>query len=64
MSRLQQLIDQGFDRSSIIPFEGRWRVRCSQCEALVINGTPTHERGCPNWARVKRQMEEEENDEA
>jgi hypothetical protein len=23
-------------------------VRCSQCAALVINGTPTHEHGCLN----------------
>lgn len=23
-------------------------VRCSQCEALVINGVATHELGCPN----------------
>jgi hypothetical protein len=23
-------------------------VRCTGCEALVINGTPTHEHGCPN----------------
>ena len=29
----------------------QWRVRCSQCEALVINGIATHERGCPNAPR-------------
>ena len=23
-------------------------ISCSQCAALVINGTPTHEHGCPN----------------
>jgi hypothetical protein len=23
-------------------------VRCSQCEALVINGIACHETGCPN----------------
>ena len=27
---------------------GGVRVRCTQCEALVINGHPTHEAGCPN----------------
>lgn len=27
-------------------------VRCDSCEALVINGHPTHERGCPNAPRV------------
>jgi hypothetical protein len=25
-----------------------WRPRCSQCEALVINGMACHETGCPN----------------
>lgn len=25
-----------------------YRVKCSQCEALVVNGTATHEIGCPN----------------
>ena len=36
----------GFDLSAAT--RGGARVQCSQCEALVINGTPTHERGCPN----------------
>lgn len=27
---------------------GRVRLGCSQCEALSINGVPTHETGCPN----------------
>lgn len=27
------------------------RVRCSQCEALVINGIPAHEHGCRNATR-------------
>jgi hypothetical protein len=37
---------QGFDQSVI---SGRAVcVRCSQCEALVINGVATHETGCPN----------------
>ena len=26
----------------------RIRPKCSQCEALVVNGVPTHEAGCPN----------------
>lgn len=49
MSRLNDLHARGFDasahtfgRSNLIS------VACSQCQALVINGTPTHERGCPN----------------
>jgi len=51
MSRVQRLRDAGFDKSYAVPFERAWRVRCSQCEALVINGYPTHERGCPNVPR-------------
>lgn len=56
-SRIQRLRDAGFDRSEHIPFTKEWRVRCSQCQALVINGTPTHESGCPN--RPRRSEEDE-----
>ena len=48
MSFLATLREKGFDQSRYIPFTKQYRVTCSQCEALVINGTPTHERGCPN----------------
>ena len=49
MSRLAHFRDAlGFDRSRHIPFSRQYAIRCSQCEALVINGTPTHEHGCPN----------------
>lgn len=27
-------------------FKGRLRIKCPHCEALVINGNPTHEFGC------------------
>jgi hypothetical protein len=37
----------GFDRSYATGRDGV-RVRCSQCEALVISGVATHETGCPN----------------
>ena len=38
----------GFDKSHEgKPGEGI-TVGCSQCEALCINGVPTHETGCPN----------------
>lgn len=47
-SMVQRLRDKGFDESRVIPFGGGWRPKCSQCQALVINGVPTHERGCPN----------------
>lgn len=51
VSRVQQLRYQGFDESYAIPFERRWRVKCSQCEAMTINGIPVHERTCPNEHR-------------
>lgn len=38
----------GFDESMHIPFSRRYRVRCSCCEALCVNGFPTHETGCPH----------------
>ena len=38
----------GFDLSTHVPFTQQYRIRCSQCEALVINGVPTHEAGCPH----------------
>lgn len=47
-SRLARLQALGFDNSKVVPFTSHWRVSCSQCEAVVINGTPTHETGCPN----------------
>ena len=40
------LLAQGFDGTWIQ--KGVVRVRCSQCESLVICGIPTHETGCPN----------------
>lgn len=48
--QLDQMWDQriaaGFQNSYI---KGKAvRVRCGGCEALVINGIATHERGCPN----------------
>lgn len=54
-SLLAQLHAQGFDQSYHVagarvlgtPMHSA-RVRCSQCEALAINGIATHERSCPN----------------
>lgn len=48
MSYLQSLRAHGFDLSAHIPFTTHYRVRCSQCEALAINGVPCHEARCPN----------------
>lgn len=45
---LHSLRLRGFDRSYVVPFERGAVARCSQCEALCINGHPTHETGCPN----------------
>jgi hypothetical protein len=44
--KYDRLIALGFDKSS--GGEGSLCVRCSQCEAMVIQGVPTHETGCPN----------------
>lgn len=38
----------GFDLAKHIPFTKRFHVGCSSCQALSINGHPTHETGCPN----------------
>jgi len=35
-----------------------YRVSCTQCQALCINGVATHEQGCPN---AKRPREEDED---
>ena len=48
MYTLASLRAHGFDGSKHIPFTKRYRVRCSQCEVLVINGLAAHEQGCPN----------------
>jgi hypothetical protein len=47
-SKIAKLREHGFDRSYYSPRTGTWFVKCSQCEAVVINGYPTHEHGCPN----------------
>ena len=52
MNRLKQLRKQGFDRS--YHYVRSYKVRCSQCEAVCINGIPTHETGCPNAKKAER----------
>jgi hypothetical protein len=40
---------RGFDRSAhTFGRPNLISVACSQCQSLVVNGTATHERGCPN----------------
>lgn len=41
----------GFDKSRFNRSSGAYTVRCSQCEAAVINGIACHETGCPNARR-------------
>ena len=53
MTRVEKLRRKGFDASKYDPSDQSWRVRCSQCEALVINGVPCHELGCPNFVRER-----------
>ena len=45
--KLERLHALGFDKSMSMD-EGRNAVSCSQCLAMVVNGIPTHETGCPN----------------
>lgn len=45
MATLKQVIAEGFEAS--VKIGKRIRVRCNHCDALVINGIPTHELGCP-----------------
>lgn len=59
-SRLKYYRDVlGFDRTTNIPFTKEYRIRCSQCQALVINGTPCHERGCPNAPRPNKEDDDD-----
>ena len=45
---LDRLRRDGFDLSTYDRSSGVYRVRCSRCEAAVINGMACHESGCPN----------------
>ena len=47
----QALRDRGFDGSYVDTDDDGdkyVRLKCSQCQALAINGIATHEQGCPN----------------
>ena len=41
----------GFDLSKHVPGTRTYKIRCSSCASLVVNGTPIHERGCPHDTR-------------
>jgi hypothetical protein len=51
---VKDLKDEGFDKSYYSSTRRSSTVACSQCLAVVINGTPTHERGCPNIKKENR----------
>lgn len=44
----EHLRRRGFDLTRYDRSTGYYSPRCSQCEAIVINGVACHERGCPN----------------
>jgi hypothetical protein len=60
MSKVEGLRRKGFDLSYNRPFQRAWRVRCSQCEAVVVNGTPLHETGCPHAYDAYRRRNDDE----
>lgn len=45
---------RGFDETEYDRADRTYRVGCSQCSALVVNGVACHERGCLNARRVRR----------
>lgn len=49
----ERLRQAGFDLTKYDWADKSYRVRCSQCEVLVINGVATHERDCPNQSKRK-----------
>ena len=59
---VKRLHAAGFDLSYAVDKRYQ-RVRCSQCEALVINGVATHERGCPNQRQARLNFEEDSDGE-
>lgn len=60
---LERLLQQGFDLSTYDDETGYCRLRCSQCEALAVNGVACHEHGCPNIVRDYDEDEGERYDE-
>jgi len=48
VTQIEALRLAGFDRTTHVPFTRSYRVACSSCAALVINGMPAHETGCSN----------------
>lgn len=53
LSTLRTVQNRGFDQSYVNE-DKHIRVKCSQCEAMVINGIACHEAGCPNAPHSSR----------
>ena len=52
MMKVDKLKRLGFNRSRRSKDNPKYNtVACDQCSALVINGVPCHEQGCPNARR-------------
>ena len=51
---LRKLQSEGFDKCYELE-SGGVKVRCAQCEALVVQGIAIHEHGCPNEKKNRRQ---------
>lgn len=47
----RRLIDCGFDRCT--KTKAGWKVGCSCCKAVVINGVPCHEVNCLNLRKAQ-----------
>ena len=48
----KRLVRRGFDET--YRCDGAVYPKCSQCEALVINGMACHEQGCPRERKYDR----------
>lgn len=57
---LRQLRSLGFDLSRYSPGTRTYYPKCSQCEVMVICGTPCHETGCLNDEEKRREHDGEE----
>lgn len=58
----RKLRQRGFDQTTYDRRTGYYRPRCSQCQALVINGVACHETGCPNSREAQRRMRQEDDE--
>ena len=47
MKTIEKLRKKGFDKTVRVG-RNKYHIACSQCVAVVIQGIPCHEHGCPN----------------